>query len=68
MAIPDTSHVRHIPYIIILAMPRYFTMDARCLSLSNNIHNGQQVNRLGGFTCCSRTRHQKGPAHLTSPV
>ena len=44
--IPDTWHVRHIPYIIMLAMPRYFTPEAGCLSLSNNIHNGQQVNRF----------------------
>ena len=44
MAIRDTWHVRHIPYIIMLAMPRYFSLDAGCLSLSPNIHNGQEVN------------------------
>ena len=67
-AIPDTRHVWHIAYIIMLAMPRYFTPDAGCLSLSNNIHNGQQVKRIGGFTCGLRTEHQEGPAHPTSPV
>ena len=49
-------------------MPRYLTPSARCLKLNHNIHNGQQVNKLGGFTCCSPTRHQEGPAHQTSPV
>ena len=68
MAIPDAWHVRHLPCIIMLAMPRYFTPDAGCLPLSKITHNGPQVNRLGGFTCCSRTRHQEGPAHQTSPV
>ena len=29
-----------------------FTPDAACRSLSNNIHNGLQVNNLGRFTCC----------------
>ena len=68
MAIPDTWRVRHSPYIIMLAMPWYFTADTGCRSPSNNIHNGQQVNGLGGFTCCLRTRHQEGPAGQTSPV
>ena len=66
-AIPDTWHLSPIPYIVMLAMPWYFTPNAGCLSLSNDIHNGQQVNGLGGFTCCSRTRHQEGPAHQMSP-
>ena len=68
MAIPDTWHVGHIPYNAMLAMPGYFTPDAGCPSLSNNIHNSQQMNDVGGFTCCSRTTHQEGPAHQTSPV
>ena len=67
-AIPDTWHVGHVTCIIMLAMPRCFTPDAGCLSLSNNIHNGQQVNKLGGFTCCLRRGHHEGPAHQTSHV
>ena len=35
-----------------LARPGYFISDVGCLKLSNIIHNGQQVNKLGGFTCC----------------
>ena len=50
-----------------LAVPRYMTPSAGCLSLSNNIHNGQQVNKLGGFTCSSEQdikKSQRTKPHL----
>ena len=50
-------------YIIMMALRQCFTPDAGCLSFSNNIHNGQKVNKPGRFTCCLKTRHQGGPAH-----
>ena len=68
MAIPDRWNVCNITYTLMLALPRYFTPEPGCLSLSSNIHNGQQVNKLGGCTSCSRVRHQEGPDHQTSPV
>ena len=55
-------------YIVMMAMPWYFTPDAGCPSLSNIIHNGHQVNKPGGFTCCLETTHQEGLAHQTSNV
>ena len=50
-----------------LVMPRYFTRHAGCRSLSNNIHNGQQVNRPGAFTCCSRTGFEVSGFTFDSP-
>ena len=55
-------------YRVMMAVPRYFTPDPGYASLSNILHNGQQVNKLGWFTCCLQTRRQEGPAHQTSHV
>ena len=51
-ALPDTWHVLHFRYIIMLTMLRYLTPNAGFPSLSNNIHNGLEVKTLGRFTCC----------------
>ena len=55
-------------YIVMMAMLRYSTPNARCPSLSDVIHHGQQVNRLDRFTCCLQRRYQEGPAHQISHV
>ena len=55
-------------YIVMMAMLRYSTPVAGCLSLSNVIHHGQHMNRLDGLTCCLQRRHQEGPAHQTAHV
>ena len=41
-------------------MPPYFIADAGCLQPSNNIQYGQQVNKLGGSTCCFQEDIKKG--------
>ena len=64
----NTSHLAYDTYINMMQFPWYFTPDAGCLSLSNNIQDGQQVTVLGGFACCWNSKHQEGPAHQTSPV
>ena len=47
-------------YIVMKAMPRYPTPDAGCLSLGNVIHNGQQVNKLGGLLAACKEGIKKG--------
>ena len=62
---PDTWHVWHNTYIILLEMPGYSSLDTAYLILSNNIHKGQQVDKFAGFTCSLDSRHHEraSPSH-----